>query len=202
MPRLASVFSAVGCCLAEVGVEAARTVRATLAGDVLDDLEPVLAQLAERDLARLDGATGGPVEVRRRLELRYRRQNAALSIPWVRGERPEELAARFHAAHEREYGFTVDDAVEVTAIVARTAVAGETPWPATAASPSPARSERELRLAGGETRIVPVVGVRELERGARVHGHAFISAPSGTVTVWAGQTAHADDDGNVIVEAA
>ena len=40
------------------------------------------------------------------------------------------------------------------------------------------------------------------EHGARVRGHAFIAAPSGTVTVWTGQVARADDDGNVIVEAA
>jgi N-methylhydantoinase A/oxoprolinase/acetone carboxylase beta subunit len=120
----------------------------------------------------------------------------------VRGERPDELVARFHTAHEREYGFTVDDAVEVTAIVARTAVAEQAPWPTAEPSPAPARADRALRLPGGEVRTVPVVGVRELEQGARVHGHAFIAAPSGTVTVWAGQVARADDDGNVIVEAA
>ena len=202
VPRLASVFSAVGCCLAEVGVEAVRTVRATLAGDVLDELEPAIAQLAERDLARLDGAAGDGVELHRRLELRYRRQNAALSVPWVRGERPDELVARFHTAHEREYGFTVDDAVEVTAIVARTAIAEQTPWPTAEPSPAPARGDRALRLPGGDVCSVPLVGVRELEQGARIHGHAFVAAPSGTVTVWAGQVARADDDGNVIVEAA
>jgi N-methylhydantoinase A len=201
VPRLASVFSAVGCCLAEAGVEAVRTVRATLAGAVLEELRPALAELAERDLARLDGAAGGPVEVHRRLELRYRRQNAALSVPWASGDGPAELAERFHAAHQREYGFTVDDAVEVTAIVARTAMTDEAAWPAAAPSTASPRAERALVLPGGARRAVPVVGMQELEHGTRVHGHAFVAAPSGTVTVWEGQVASADADGNVVVEA-
>jgi N-methylhydantoinase A len=200
VPRLAPVFSALGCCLAPVSVEAAQTVRVELSDAALDQLEQVATELVRGWLARLEGE-GDRAEVSRRLELRYSRQNAALGVAWQGHEDAAALTDAFGDAHAREYGFRVDEPVEVTAVVCRTTLGAELAWPAPAEAAPRARESVSLRGRAGVTEL-DVLGIAELERGGRASGPAFVAGPFARATVWGGQTATADGDGNLILEAA
>jgi N-methylhydantoinase A len=202
VPQLAPVFSALGCCLAEVSVEAIRTHRGSLSEASLAAMAAVAAELAANETARL-GEPPGSVTVSRQLELRYLGQNAELAVGWPTEGTASDLAESFRAAHEREYGFATEDPIEVTAIVCRLAVAGAQEWPAAihAGDAATARSKTTIVGPGGERHEVPVVAVSELSPARRVAGPAILAAPFSSITVWIGQSATVDDDGAVVLEA-
>lgn len=202
VPALASVFSALGCSLAEIGIESVQGHRAALEPEALAPLEAAAAALVARERARLgsDGERPG-LRVTRRLELRYVGQNAELGVPWPPDATAPELAAAFHAAHRREYGFAGDDRIEVTAVTCRLEVAGGLGWPAAdAAPPDAGHAETTLLVDGGERRDVPVVPAGRLRDGGSVPGPAVLAAPFGSITVWPGQRAVALPDGDVLLE--
>ena len=201
VPRLAPVFSALGCCLSPVSVEAARTVRTELNDSALSDVAQVGDALARSLVARLDGDADDAADVGRRLELRYRRQNAALGVAWDDGVGAQQLADEFHAAHAREYGFSVGEPVEVTAIVCRATLGEAVEWPAPAPAADRDRTERTVFARGGRETL-GVVGITELERGRELRGPLFVSGPFARATVWHGQMARADADGNLVLEVA
>jgi N-methylhydantoinase A len=78
VPLMAPVFSALGCCLAEVGVEAVCTHRCVLAEESLPELGRIADELATAESERLGERDG--VDVARWLELRYLGQNAELAV--------------------------------------------------------------------------------------------------------------------------
>ena len=202
VPALAPVFSALGCCLAEVGVEAIRTHRDELSEDRLGGIAEIAAALAAHEADRLGEPADGLL-VQRRIELRYRGQNAGLLVDWPEGHRSAELAAAFHAAHRREYGFVADDPIEVLAVACRLVLATDGGWPAASqeAAVAPAASSTTLVLAGGVRREVPVVAVGELAGSAPLAGPAIVASRFSSITVWLDQVATLDDDGAVLIEA-
>jgi N-methylhydantoinase A len=202
VPVLAPVLSALGCCLADVGIEVVRTHRCRLEAGALGTLERVAAELAAESSARLGEHDRARLVVTRRLDVRYLGQNAELPVAWAPGETVDVLEAAFREAHRREYGFATDDPIEVTAVACRLEVADGQEWVSAVQSTNGGASSASLLLPGGERRIVPVVGVHELRAGAVVEGPALLAAPFGSVTVWIGQRASGDEDGNVVLESA
>jgi N-methylhydantoinase A len=200
VPPLAPVLSALGCCLAEVGMESVRGHRCPLAGERLGELEAVAAELVAAE-ARSLGAELAELRVTRRLELRYRGQNAELPVAWPPGADAAALRNAFAAAHEQEYGFATDDPIEVTAVSCRVEVAGEQGWPSSVVGTVTPPATTSLLLPGGERREVPVVASAALADGRVVAGPAILAAPFGSITVWTEQRARADEDGNVVLEA-
>jgi N-methylhydantoinase A len=198
IPALAPVLSALGCCLAEVGVEAVRGTRRILDDDALADLEPLADEVVRSEAAVL-GADPALLRVTRRLELRYRGQNAELPVVWPPGARAAGLAEAFSAAHRQEYGFATDDPIEVMALSCRLELADEQSWPTSLADAAPAGGEWSLLLPGGERRSVPVLDATALE--GFVEGPAILALPFGSVTVWTDQRASADPDGGIVLEA-
>jgi N-methylhydantoinase A len=197
VPTLAPVFSALGCVLAEVGVEAVRGHRGPLADDALAGLEAIAADLIAAEATSL-GADPARLRVTRRLELRYRGQNGELPVTWAPGADAAALTAAFSAVHGREYGFATDDPVEVTAVTCRLELADEQTWPSTIAAAPVAPGQTSLLLPGGERVTVPVLDAAALD-GA-VDGPAILAAPFGSITVWTGQRALADGDGSIVLE--
>jgi N-methylhydantoinase A len=203
VPALAPVFSALGCCLAEVGIEGVQTRRARLTPEALPELASVADALVAREASRLGIARDGEVRATRRLELRYARQNAELSVDWPTDAGVPELVAAFQAAHRREYGFAPDDPIDVTAVSCRLDVAGGDEWPSGARDGADrTESTASLLLPGGERRDVPVLAVEALRSGATLAGPALLAASFGSITVWLGQEASMDEEGNVVLVSA
>jgi N-methylhydantoinase A len=199
VPLMAPVFSAFGCCMAEVGVEAVRTHRCMLLEQALPELGRIADELAAGEAERL-GERQEPVRLARWLELRYLEQNAELSVPWMPSMSAAALAAAFGRAHEREYGFSSTDPIEVTAVRCRLEVASGQAWPVTQPDTDRGDASATLTVAGGERLSVPVMSLKGLRAAGRLSGPALISVRFGSITVSAGQVASIDADANVILE--
>jgi N-methylhydantoinase A len=209
VPVMAPVFSALGCCLAEVGVEAVRTHRCLLADGSLPELDGIAHELVVAESERLGEPLDG-IDVARWLELRYLGQNAELAVDWARGADAASLTRALAAAHEREYGFVSNDPIEVTAVRCRIEVAAGRAWPAADVEPgepgaggAPCASRgasAELIVTGGDRLQVPLVSLSELRSAGRLSGPALIAARFGSITVSRGQVASIDADANVVLE--
>jgi N-methylhydantoinase A len=200
VPAMAPVLSALGCCLAEVGVDTVRTHRVALGDGALEALERTAGELAQTEIQRLDESAEN-VAVDRFLELRYLGQNSELAVPWVNGASPDALAAAFADAHEREYGFVSSDPVEVVAVRCRLHVAGAPTWPPSADEPWSQATTAMVTWSGGAREEVPVLGLAELAGGGAVSGPALIAARFGSITICEGQCAQLDVHATVVVEA-
>ena len=204
VPPLAPVFSALGCCLSEVTRERVQTHLAPLDEQGVAAVREQLDELAERELATVaGGARDEEVVVERYVELRYHRQNDELRVSWPEPANVDALRQSFVEVHQREFGYATDEDVEITAVGCRVTVVDELRWPGFRWPPSDGRSEEvELRLAVDRVVAAPVVDVERLVDGDGIAGPALIGSPYASITVWEGQRATADEDGNVVLEAA
>ncbi len=176
VPRESGVLSALGLAFSDERRDHAAPAPAD--GDLLR----ALAALAERAESELPGAA-----VERSADVRYRGQSFELEVP---ADDLDALPERFHAAHERRYGYRQDDEpVEVVQL--RVA--------ATRSSPRPALAEGPPRDDGvtGRRRIVvegvavdaPVLDRRRLGAGSELRGPAIVELDGATCLVapgWAG----------------
>jgi len=201
LPAMAPVFSALGCCVAEVGVEVVRTHRAALDDDSLPELARVAEELVVAEICRLGHGPDG-VQVSRWLELRYLGQNSELGIHWTPHASAAELARAFAAEHRREYGFDSTDPIEVVAVRCRLRIAGGEEWPTPAPDSDVASTSATIVLPDGRRASVPVVAVAGVQASGRITGPALVAARFGSITVCPGQTARVDADGNVVLEVA
>ena len=199
VPAMAPVLSALGCCLAEVGIEAVRTHRVALGNGGLEALQRTADELARAEITRL-GARAEAVAVDRWLELRYLGQNSELPVRWSTGASADALASAFADVHEREYGFVSTDPVEVVAVRCRLHVAGAPGWPTAADQPGSHARSATVTWSGGQSEEVRVLDLAELAGGAMVSGPALIAARFGSITVCRGQRAQLDADATVVVE--
>ena len=191
VPAASSTFSAIGCCLAELAFDDVRTCLAALDDVQWPRVEHELDDLVGEAAAALEDGDG-TLRVVRSLELRYRGQNDALEVDVDGAASPHTLHAAFHERHRSEFGYATDEPVEVTAVRARVWLDEGTAW---ARSAPAAVGDAEL----GETVFGPV-----LRRGAveLVEGPAVLADALSTVSVWPGQTARTDEDGNTWLERA
>lgn len=205
VPHLAPVLSALGCCLSEVLRERVETELGPLDHDGVESARERLQGLVERESALLSGeqASGEDLMVSRYAELRYRGQNDELQVTWPAAATVEALRAGFREAHLREFGYVTDEEIEITAVGCRVAIGQELEWPSVdGLGGEEAAGEVELRLAGDRSVAAPVLSLGALADGKALDGPALVTSPLGSVTVWEGQTARADESGNVLLEAA
>ena len=112
VPRASGVLSALGLAISDMRRDHARTLLGALDELDRDAVEEAFAALEETARGDLDGPT-----LRRRADVRYRRQSFELTVA---ADDLDELAERFHAAHERRYGYRMEDEpVEVVKLRAR-----------------------------------------------------------------------------------
>ena len=99
VPKAGGVLSALGLAISDVRRDYMRPFLAPV--DKVDGLAEAFAELEEAAGRELESP-----ELTRRADLRYRGQAFELTVD---GDEPEALAAAFHDAHERRYGFRRDD---------------------------------------------------------------------------------------------
>ena len=150
--------------------------------------------LLERARASLGG---DPVASRVRYALRYVGQSFELAVDAGVDAGEEELAERFAAAHEREYGYR-DESAAVELVSVTASVWGPAPSLAAPVAQSRARRSRQaLWHNGAEREALLVAG--EPAPGETADGPAIFALPEATLLVTPGWRARVIGDGTIEV---
>jgi N-methylhydantoinase A len=189
--------------------DAARTVMRRLASLPPDEAETVFRELEAQGAAELEAEGVGPdaIEFVRQMDTRYFGQSYELTIPapspFTR-ESAEPLLERFHAAHDRTYGFAApEEPVECVSL--RLATIGRIAKPPLRhlePGDMPAPKERRpvyFSEAGGYVDC-PIYDRYGLGAGACLAGPAVVEEFDSTTVVHPGYGLRVDEHGNLIIE--
>ena len=159
------------------------------------------ARLEEAGRAELvqEGLGGGSIEFLRQIDLRYVGQSYELTIP-----AGDDLLERFHAEHDRTYGFNApEEAVEVVSLrltsigrIAKPPVRKLDPG-----GPAEPKERRPVYFAeAGDYVDCPIYDRYALAAGAAFTGPAVVEEFDSTTVVHPGFGVTVDDVGNLIIE--
>lgn len=177
-PRYPGALSALGMLLTEIQKEYSRTVMRPVQGD-LHDLAALFEELEARATADLtaEGVDAADLRLVRTLDTRYAGQSYELSVPSAPLD-AAAIAAQFHAAHHRRYGYASEDApVEVVNL--RLRASGSVPQPALPYSNEQASTpaepfDHQPVFAAGAWRETPVYQRSDLLPGQELTGPALL----------------------------
>ncbi len=198
VPRAGGVLSALGLAISDL--------RRDYVSPYLADLEDVKAVelkeafkgmeiMAAKDLE-------GP-EYTRRADLRYGGQSFELTVETERPFEVEKLEECFHAAHQRRYGYRMEDeAVELVNLRLTATVPVEKPKLEEPTATGGGDAERERREAnfGGEWVEVPVLDRERMGRGSNVEGPTIVEFRESTCVVNPGWRGVVDNVGTLVLE--
>ena len=175
IPRSPGIFSATGLLTTDLKRDTSTTIMQRLDELDYDEVAATFARLEDEGRAELEreGRVGGAVEFLRQVDLRYVGQSFELTIPAGDG-----LLERFHAEHDRTYGFSAPGE-PVEAVSLRLTSIGriaKPPRPA-ARGRRPARAEgapaRLLRRGGRLRRLPDLRPLRARAPGRRSRGRPW-----------------------------
>jgi N-methylhydantoinase A len=194
VPRAGGVLSALGLAISDVRRDYSRTLLGGLDELDRDAVESGFAALEYAARVDLDGPA-----LRRRADLRYRRQAFELT---VEADDLDALAERFHSAHEQRYGYRMDDEpVELVnlRLVATVDVEKPSPGEEPEAGSGGSGSTRDTHI-DGEWHGTTVLRRADLGRGSRVDGPAVVEFDEATCLVRPGWTGEVDAVGTLVLE--
>jgi N-methylhydantoinase A len=192
IPRLPAIFSAVGMLMADLRHDYVQTHYTALAAADFGELAARFDELVALGRDRLAGEGVAPeaMSFERSLDLRYAGQEFALAIPVFELD-ARRIAARFHEAHERRYGYATP-AEEVEMVNLRVVARGARVHPEL----PPSRVGHADALLGSravwfsDTPVeCPVFARERLAIGQRVEGPAVIEETTSTTLLWPGDAA-------------
>ena len=165
------------------------------------EVESVFAALeaAGAEEMRHEGVVDDAIEFVRRLDLRYVGQSYELTVP-----AGGDLAARFHAEHDRVYGFSAEsEPIECVSLRLTTVGRIAKPPPRSlargGATEPKARRQVYFAEAGGYVDC-PIHDRYVLGAGAQLSGPAVVEEFDSTTVVHPGYRLRVDDRGNLIIE--
>jgi N-methylhydantoinase A len=205
-PGLASAFGAQAANL-RVDRRLTRVFRSDLTTDA--ELRSAVEQIGRAALDELlsEGSAGKPV-LMVSVSARYVGQNfeQEVTVPLdVDGDLVRLMAERFHEQHRRTYGYSLDAAVvEFVHLNATAAEVRESPRPSFLAGGSDGKPGELRPVYFKETGWVetPIYRRASLALGAALDGPAVLEEVDSTTLVLAGQVAHVDPTGNLLIEEA
>jgi N-methylhydantoinase A len=207
VPAHPGVFSAYGLLAADVRSTAVRSLVAP-ADAAAWERARILADALAHDGDVALAQQGVPPERRtfvRELDLRYAGQSTELTV-----SEPRTLAdaiARFHARHERRYGFAArEDRIEIVTV--RVVAIGRTekprlvarPVPSVQSPPESAIAERRVAYDGTTFVSTPVYARAALQPGHAFAGPAVVEQIDATTYVAPGWRASIDGFDDIVVE--
>lgn len=201
IPPAPGNLSAMGLICADVRHDLTRTHVGELDGLDVQQVHGLYRQLLE-DAARLlddDGVDAAKRQYLLSADVRYQGQNYHLNLPVSERELEHgfsELAAHFHAQHQRVYGYQLSGRALQLVNTRVTAVGiNETPhWPdvpAPAGNTAP-QELRQILLANGQRAAAPVYRLLHLPIGFETQGPAIIEYPGATLYLAPGWSCHFD----------
>ena len=207
VPRYPGVLSALGLILADFVKDYSRTVMWDMAAVRAEDLEAAFAPLLEQGLNDImaEGFAREDVRLEQALDLRYKGQSFELVVP-IESYDVAEAVRKFHAAHERRYGYARPDA-PVELVNVRVTARGIRPRPQPVDVP-PAPTPDPGEAVVGRTRIrfsgawhdAPVYERGLLLPGHEIVGPALIAQEDATTVVPPGWQGRVDRWLNVVFE--
>lgn len=195
IPPNPGVASAWGLLLSDVKHDVRMTTLTRLTQQSVGSLRDAFRLLGERADASIahEDIDSGEFAVSRYVEARYEGQSSRLRIPW--DDRPDDDAVvasvteRFHAEHDREFGYHVlGEPVQVltagvTAVARRLAGDGIRPPAAGGSSVAEPKARRAVVFDDGVELHVPVFDRSALPTGTPVDGPAVIEEFDSTTLV-------------------
>jgi N-methylhydantoinase A/oxoprolinase/acetone carboxylase beta subunit len=207
VPPHPGITSASGLLTSDLKYDQMRTVfmvqgavDATRLNDSLEELEGQL-----REWLRRDGVADEDIEVARMLDCRYAGQGYELRLVLENGRFSEADLDRFHTLHEREYGHSFRDSIEivnarVTAVGRRPALAGVRSAAGEAEGALVGEHESIFRVNGGlESLTTRFYDRRSLPGGESLPGPAIVFHPDTTTLVPPRWSVRAEESGNLIL---
>jgi N-methylhydantoinase A len=194
IPLAGGVLSAYGLSAADEKHDAMRTYRTRLAEADPRRLESIYTELAEEVRAETTGSTDPLVE--RTAELRYEGQSFELGVPVEKPFDPDAVRERFHAAHERAYGYQMDDPIELVTLQVAARIENESP-PVRYAGEETSKRGTRIGHFDGERREIDVFARDQLRTHTEINGPAVLEDDESTAVVppsWAGTVL---DDGTL-----
>lgn len=215
VPEAPGILCALGLLATDLRTDYVRTVLLTVGRLEVAEVNDHWAALEQqaRDWLAQEAIPPGRQVLQRSADVRYARQNYELAVPAPAGRWTEAtvaaLAARFHAEHERAYGYRAPEEI-VQVINLRVTAYGRTPHvalrrhePAGRALHAAQVAERPVLWARGEARRPTAIYARELlEPGHAFVGPAIVEQIDSTCLVAPGQRARVDAYRNLVVEEA
>lgn len=200
LPALAGVLSAHGMLASEPGRELSRAGLKPLAEVGSEALANAFKALENEARIALenDGVTPTSVRFQRRLELRYRGQNACLVLAFAAEDSTADRLGAFHEAHERASGHRLDLPVELVNL----RVSARAPAPMGSltrfrpAAVEPAGDPRSVFMSDLQ-QAVPVLDRTGLKSGASGAGPCIVSDQAATAWVAPGWSWRLDEWGNL-----
>ena len=201
VPRSPGIFSATGLLATDLKRDAARTIMRRL--EELDpaELEHAFAELERAGAEEMaaEGVAPDRIEFVRQLDLRYVGQSYELTVP-----AGDDLPARFHAEHDRTYGFSAEtEPVECVGVRLQTVGRIARPPLRTLErgdAPPPKATRRVYFAEAGGYVDCAVHDRYALPAGARLAGPAVVEELDSTTVVHPSYTARVDDVGNIWIE--
>jgi 5-oxoprolinase (ATP-hydrolysing) len=204
---LSGVLSAFGLGLADVRVLRQASVEAQLDGALAAALAARFEPLAASALAALrdQGGDQARAQIERRVLVKVAGADTALPVAWQPGAEAAALAAQFRAAHERHFGFRVDEnaalvveSLELEAVVPGPDDAPTADGPAVRAGRAKPVARRNVWCADG-WRHVPFYDRALLPAGTRFLGPAVIVEANATTIVEPGWRAEVHETGTLLL---
>jgi N-methylhydantoinase A len=198
VPRAAGVLSALGLAISDVRRDHVRPFLGALDRADPAEVEAAFATLERQAAQQLgDDPRRG---VTRSADARYQGQSFELTVG---AEDLAGLAGRFHAEHQRRYGYRMDDEpVELVSLRLVATVPGAKP----ALRQAPASGEvpcgRRRASFDGDWQEVDVVRREDLGAGGGVKGPAVVEFPESTLLVRPGWRGTVDQAGALVLERA
>jgi N-methylhydantoinase A len=189
VPRASGVLSALGLALCDLRRD---LVRPLLGDPGREDLEPAFCELETRARVELEGA-----RCARLADLRYRGQSFELTVD---AGNAGALVERFHAAHERRFGYAMpDEPVELVAVRVVATVAVERPPLREPVAHGATAERRRHCVVDGGWREVAVLERAALGAGAEIRGPAIVELPEATCVVEPGWAGAIDEVGTLVL---
>jgi N-methylhydantoinase A len=201
IPRSPGIFSATGLLTTDLKRDAAVTVMRRL--DDLDDdeVESTFVELERAGRVELEqeGFARDAMSFVRNIDLRYVGQSFELTVPAGRG-----LLERFHAEHDRTYGFSApEELVEVVSLRLTSVGTISKPPPRTLGADGTAepKEHRPVYFAESAGYVdCPIYDRYALPAGATFAGPAIAEEFDSTTVVHPGYAVFVDEAGNLLIE--
>ncbi len=193
VPKASGVLSALGLAVSDV--------RRDYVTPLLSDLDTVEKSRLEESFESLERLAAehlkGP-EYTRRVDLRYAGQSFELT---VEADDLDALAKNFHAAHERRYGYRMEEeTVELVNLRLIATVPVERPELEEKEPEDKAETGRREANFDGEWVEVPVLDRTKMGAGSEVEGPAVVEFAEATCVVRPGWSGKVDEVGTLILE--
>ncbi|MGF1471275.1 MAG: hydantoinase/oxoprolinase family protein [Rubrobacteraceae bacterium] len=193
VPKASGVLSALGLAVSDVRRDYVTPLLAPLEEIKEGPLEEAFESMEEQAVGHL-----GDPEYTRRADLRYAGQSFELT---VEADTFDELADNFHAAHERRYGYRMEEEpVETVNLRLIATVPVERPELEEKEPEGDAESARREANFDGEWSEVPILDRTKMGVGSEVEGPAVVEFAESTCVVRPGWNGKIDEAGTLILE--